>query len=483
MASNSERITGKYCVASTRWHDLHSCAATRQMELPAAASNSRPSLMQQAGLAVAQLALALAPHARVFWIACGPGNNGGDGFQAAQHLQNWGKAVLVSTSAPATSYSTDALRALGDARAAGVCFTEQAPEYFDFCIDALFGIGSLRPFSALHCRWIERMCDGTAPVLSIDLPSGLNGDTGNLSLHHVQADYTLSLLTLKPGLFTQAGRDACGEIWFNPLQPENRVAADARLIGQATIPQRLHASHKGSYGDVAVVGGAAGMTGAALLAANAALHGGAGRVYVHLLDASASAPAAAPELMLRSAAQWPAQATVVAGCGGGEAIADHLPALLQNAKQLVLDADALNQIANATPWQVLLAQRVPGRTVITPHPLEAARLLGCSTEDIQGNRVEAAQALARRFQCVVVLKGSGSVICSPGALPHINPTGNARLATAGTGDVLAGLLGAHFANTHDAWGAACTAVYQHGLTAERWSSSSHLTAAALANAL
>ena len=95
MASNSERITGKYCVASTRWHDLHSCAATRQMELPAAASNSRPSLMQQAGLAVAQLALALAPHARVFWIACGPGNNGGDGFQAAQHLQNWGKAVLV----------------------------------------------------------------------------------------------------------------------------------------------------------------------------------------------------------------------------------------------------------------------------------------------------------------------------------------------------------------------------------------------------
>jgi hydroxyethylthiazole kinase-like uncharacterized protein yjeF len=482
MASNSERITSKYCVASTRWHDLHGCAATRLLEIPAFSGPTQPTLMQQAGLAVAQLALALAPHAHVFWIACGPGNNGGDGFQAAYHLQNWGKAVLVSTCAPATSYSSDALRALSDAREVGVCFTEQAPESFDFCIDALFGIGTLRPFSPLLCNWIERMCDGTAPVLSIDLPSGLNGDTGNLNLHHVQADYTLSLLTLKPGLFTQAGRDACGEIWFNPLQPTSHVAADARLIGPPATPARIHASHKGSYGDVAVIGGAPGMTGAALLAGNAALHGGAGRVFVSLLDHQ-GALALPPELMLRSVDQLPLQGTVVAGCGGGEAIAQHLPTLLHQAHQLVLDADALNQIARKPEWQALVAQRVFGRTILTPHPLEAARLLGCSTEHIQRDRVHAAQVLARRFQCVVVLKGSGSIVCGPDTLPHINPTGNARLATAGTGDVLAGLLGAHLANTQDAWGAACASVYQHGLTAERWNSNSHLTAAALANAL
>ena len=275
MFSNSERITGRQSVASTRWYDLHGSSATRKLEIPASAGANHPSLMQQAGLAVAHLALAVAPHARIFWIACGPGNNGGDGFQAAQHLKHWGKTVRVSTCTPDADYSTDARQALENARHAGAQFTEQVPDSFDFCIDALFGIGTLRPFSPLHCNWIERLCDGTAPVLSIDLPSGLNADTGNLTPHHVQADYTLSLLTLKPGLFTQAGRDACGEIWFNPLQPATHVAADARLIGPPATLARLHASHKGIYGDVAVIGGAPGMTGAALLAANAALHGGA----------------------------------------------------------------------------------------------------------------------------------------------------------------------------------------------------------------
>lgn len=483
MSSNSEHITGKYCVASARWHDLHGSAATRQLELPAAAGTARPSLMQQAGLAVAQLALALAPHARVIWIACGPGNNGGDGFQAAQHLQNWGKTVRVSVCAPDAGYSADAQRALNDALDAGVDFVDQVPASFDFCIDALFGIGTLRPFSPLHCSWIERMCDGTAPVLSIDLPSGLNADTGNLSLHHVQADYTLSLLTLKPGLFTQAGRDACGEIWFNPLQPSTRVTATARLIGPPASPPRRHASHKGSYGDVAVIGGAPGMTGAALLAAKAALQGGAGRVFVHLLDTQGYGMAIPPELMRRNFDELPLQGAVVAGCGGGEAIRQYLPTILREAYQLVLDADALNQISASPQWQTLVTQRVPGRTIMTPHPLEAARLLGTSTEDIQRHRIHAAQALALRFQCVVVLKGSGSVVCGPDTLPHINPTGNARLATAGTGDVLAGLLGAHIANSRDAWSSACAAVYQHGLAAERWNSNAHLTAAALANAL
>lgn len=439
--------------------------------------------MQQAGLATAQLALALAPHAKVFWIACGPGNNGGDGFEAALHLHQWGKTVQVSATPKVAACSADTRRALESARDAGVLFVEQPPAHFDFCIDALFGIGRLRPFSPLHCAWIARMRDGGAPVLSIDVPSGLNADTGNPGPHHVQADYTLSLLTLKPGLFTQAGRDACGAIWFHPLQTETRLAATARLLGAPAPLPRPHASHKGSYGDVAVIGGAAGMTGAALLAASAALHGGAGRVFVTLLDPHATGLSVPPELMLRCRERLPLQGTVVAGCGGGDAIGEHLPSLLRDAHQLVLDADALNQLAHHPEWQTQLAQRPPGRTVITPHPLEAARLLGTTTTAIQDDRLQAAQALARRFRCVVVLKGSGSVLCSPDHLPHINPTGNARLATAGTGDVLAGLLGAHLAMRHDAWSAACAAVYQHGLVADNWNDSGHLTAAALAGAL
>jgi hydroxyethylthiazole kinase-like uncharacterized protein yjeF len=318
------------------------------------------------------------------------------------------------------------------------------------------------------------------PTIAADIPSGLNADTGALADVHVVADHTLSLLTLKPGLFTGGGRDASGEIWFNDLHVRAAEPAWARLLAAPIAQPRLHASHKGAYGDVCVLGGASGMRGAALLAAQSALYGGAGRVFVCPLgDEPLTLDTTHPELMFRRFEEldWHGM-TLVAGCGGGQAIAEKLPALLQQANQLVLDADTLNRIAENPDWQATLAHRVPGGTVLTPHPLEAARLLSTTTAHVQYDRPGAAQALADRYQCVVVLKGSGTLIAAPGVPMRINPTGNAKLATAGTGDVLAGLIGAHLAGGANALEAASAAVYLHGLAANRWQGTV-LTASAL----
>jgi hydroxyethylthiazole kinase-like uncharacterized protein yjeF len=177
--------------------------------------------------------------------------------------------------------------------------------------------------------------------------------------------------------------------------------------------------------------------------------------------------------------------TVACGCGGGDAVHAALPKVISTAKSLVLDADALNAIAaDAQLQSLLIARGRRGRpTVITPHPLEAARLLGRSTGDVQSDRLAAARALAERFGCVAVLKGSGTVIAAPERVPHINPTGNARLATAGTGDVLAGLIAARLASSGDAFEAACGAVFDHGLAADCWPAGRPLTASALARVL
>jgi hydroxyethylthiazole kinase-like uncharacterized protein yjeF len=261
----------------------------------------------------------------------------------------------------------------------------------------------------------------------------------------------------------------------------------AWLAGAPAVLTRAHASHKGSYGDVAVVGGASGMTGAALLAASAALHGGAGRVFVGLLGEQAmTVDCCQPELMFRAVASMDfAALTVVCGCGGGDAVTQVLAKVLSCAKALVLDADALNAIAQDSQLQTLLTTRArrQANTVLTPHPLEAARLLGCSAAQVQQDRLGAARQLAQRFDCTVVLKGSGSIISTPGQLPFINPTGNARLATGGTGDVLAGLVGASLARGTKAFNAACHAVYRHGLAADQWPSQQSLVASALTRQL
>jgi hydroxyethylthiazole kinase-like uncharacterized protein yjeF len=464
---------------------LHDVAGARAVEQAAAAALPPHTLMQRAGLAVARLALAVAPHAKQVWVACGPGNNGGDGFEAAMHLKKWGKAVTVTWKGEDAKAPADARASLDRARQAGVAFADAPPAQFELAIDALLGIGSARPLEGRMREWADRMNAGPTPVLAVDIPSGLASDTGTGDA--VRATHTLSLLTLKPGLFTAKGRDACGEVWFDDLGADASTPAPmAWLSGPPARRARAHDSHKGSWGDVAVIGGAPGMAGAALLAGSAALHAGAGRVFVAMLGDALPVDIVQPELMMRDWASLDlASMAVACGCGGGDAVRGALPKVLSTAKALVLDADGLNAIAADAQLQSLLQAR--GRrgkpTVLTPHPLEAARLLGNSAKDVQANRIDAARALAQEFSCVAVLKGSGTVIAAPDRPVHINPTGSARLATAGTGDVLAGLVAARLAPGGDAFDAACGAVFDHGLAADRWPADRPLTASALARAL
>lgn len=488
-------------------HPLHDTAATRRIEHAAAAQWPAHTLMRRAGLAVARLARALAPHARTVWIACGPGNNGGDGLEAAMHLHLQGIPVVVTWLGVLESTPADALRSWQRAQEAGVQFAHEAPTDLgprDLCIDALLGIGlapgdTRPPPQGRLLDLLRQLRASPAPLLAVDLPTGLQGDTGQYApgfappadaLPH-SPRHTLSLLTLKPGLFTGAGRDAAGTVWLDDLDCHAvGKPPSAWLAGAPAQTPRAHASHKGSYGDVAVLGGevlqarGTGMTGAALLAASAALHGGAGRVLVALLGgAPLELDVQQPELMFRHVdALHLEQLTVVCGCGGGEAVRAVLPKVLAFAPRLVLDADALNAIATDSALVRSLAERTHRgqATVLTPHPLEAARLLGTNTATVQAHRLAAAQQLAARFQCVVVLKGSGSVIAAPGHPSFINPTGNALLATAGTGDVLAGLIGARWAAGLDPMRAATVAVYDHGQAADAWPTGQALTASALA---
>ncbi|MDM0031121.1 NAD(P)H-hydrate dehydratase [Variovorax sp. J22P271] len=468
---------------------LFDIAATRRIEQAAAAALPPHALMQRAGLAVARLAMAIAPQARTIWIACGPGNNGGDGFEAAAQLRARGFAPVVSCIGDDARRPADARASLQRARDAGVVFADAPPAHCELAIDALLGIGAARAPEGQMLEWLRRMHAGPVPVLSVDTPSGLDTDTGVLSFElparAPALRLCLSLLTLKPGLFTAQGRDAAGEVWFDDLGLALGAEAPvARLPGATPAASRPQSSHKGSYGDVAVIGGAPGMAGAALLAATAALSAGAGRVFVAPLDSGiAPIDPMRPELMFRRPEALDlGLMTVVCGCGGGSAVAAVLPRVLAEAGALVLDADALNAIAGDASLQgQLLARQQAGRsTVLTPHPLEAARLLGTRTAQVQADRLGAAARLAARFGAVVVLKGSGTVVAAAGELPVINPSGNARLATAGTGDVLAGMVGARLAAGRPALAAASEAVWTHGDLADRWPAGVPLTAGALA---
>jgi ADP-dependent NAD(P)H-hydrate dehydratase / NAD(P)H-hydrate epimerase len=484
---------------------LWSSAATRQLEQAAAQTLPPHSLMQRAGLSVARLLCDLAPEAQRIWIACGPGNNGGDGLEAALHLKTWGRQPIVTWLGDEASAPADALASLHRARQAGVAFSEQIPASWDAAIDALLGVGASRAPQGRLLRCLQALEQGAGVLLHVDLPSGLNADTGQWLAESNRAANapesiasspesarargqfgikraTLSLLTLKPGLFTAQGRDACGEIWFDdldvtPAEAAPQLQPSAWLLGAAQMAPspRRHDSHKGSYGDVAVIGGAAGMQGAALLAARAALHAGAGRVFVGLLGGGMVVDPMQPELMFREVASLDFSAqTVVCGCGGGDAVRQVLPRVLSGSARLVLDADALNAIARDANLQSLLKARSSKAqpTILTPHPLEAARLLGCTTAQVQADRIQAAQALAQTFACTVILKGSGSIIASSGQIPAINPTGDARLATAGTGDVLAGICGSFLAHASsadfqtDAAQAARRACWTHGSLVE-----------------
>jgi hydroxyethylthiazole kinase-like uncharacterized protein yjeF len=478
---------------------LHDAAATRDIEQRALAGVAPGSLMRRAGAAVAKLALALNPQAQRVSVVAGPGNNGGDGLEAAAILQASHRRVTVHLLADPRRQGPDARAALQRARDAGVTLVDgppAEPPSTDLAIDALLGIGLARAPDGAIAQAIATINAVEAPRLAVDLPSGLDADRGTAPGPAVQATHTLAMLTLKPGLFTARGRDHAGEVWLADLG----VAADrpptawlAAALAALDTASRPHAAHKGSFGDAAVIGGAPGMVGAAWLAAAAALAAGAGRVFVSLLDPAAEgAPPMRPELMPRPALWRDGHAmlrscTVVCGCGGGAAVAQALPPVLSLAPRLVLDADALNAVAADEALRRQVAARRGRATVLTPHPLEAARLLGLSSTQVQADRFGSAQALADGLGAVVVLKGSGSIVAAPGLPPWVNRSGNAALASAGTGDVLAGWIGGAMAAAADdgtsdaeAWRRGCAAVVaRHGLAADHHGARSPLRAADL----
>jgi hydroxyethylthiazole kinase-like uncharacterized protein yjeF len=495
-------------------------ASTRDLEHRLASRLPPHALMARAGLALARLVLALHPHARRLWIACGPGNNGGDALIAATHLHRWrlergaGPELYISRCAGSGVPSSDTAWALEEAHAYGLPIHDDPPPAWDVAIDGLLGIGATRaPAGALGRHW-QALFSSHRPVLCVDLPSGLDADTGHWYTPDGvrpcpgQPRSTLTMLAAKPGLFTADGRDAAGQVWLAPLVDEPVPTADAWLgAAAAAAITRPHAAHKGSQGDVVVIGGqdirpaGLGMTGAAVLAARAALHAGAGRVYVGLLAGDGHAPGwdpQCPELMFRRPDRLLlpdllANAVTVCGCGGGQAVASQLPTILRQARRLVLDADALNLVATHALLRRLLverANRAGWLTVLTPHPLEAGRLLGLASADVQADRLAAAQRLAETLGVICVLKGSGSIVAAPGRTPIINPSGNPALATAGTGDVLAGLVGSLIAQPapegEDAMATVARAVWLHGHAADRWvarSPARHLDAGTLARLL
>lgn len=503
---------------------LFGARSSRLLEGAALAQLPPHTLMKRAAQSIFDLGRALYPHAKRVWVACGSGNNGGDGLLAAAlwhtHGNTVGTQVYVTWTGHEEQLPDDARFALQTAREAGVHFVDQPPADIDLAIDALLGLGTSKRTRGQLADWVTRLQRGEHPVLCVDLPSGLNPDTGewlnDCPVTPQGPRHTLALVTLKPGQFTGQGREACGDLWWDSLGCEQHapttLQADAFLSPASTPCDRKHrhSGHKGVHGDLYILGGqdvrlsGQGMTGAALLAARAGACAGAGRVLVGLLGASPSSTLGVdmlfPELMFRQSSDLLeptalSHATTVCGCGGGLAVRECLPVVLEHSQRLVLDADALNAIAENDAWKHSLRQRHTRQqvTVLTPHPLEAARLLKTDSQSVQKDRLTAAQTLASEYQCIVVLKGSGTVLAAPGVVPWINPTGNALLATAGTGDVLAGLIGANLCSTpwpsetelhtQHALALAAQAVYRHGLAATEWRGTGPMTASDLVQRL
>ena len=456
------------------------------------------SLMQRAGYATARLAQACYPHASNILIIAGKGNNGADAIAAATYLKKMGKNVHLLWLGSPEQASQDTLKAFQIAQAAQLSLHPYSQETtahigaqsFDLIIDGLLGIGlnaskSLSDESIHLITVINRL---KAPCIAIDAPSGLITATGSTHTHAVRAQHTLTFLAAKPGLFTAQGREYCGHIWLDTLGIKPYTSTPSAYLYSPTsnITPRAHNAHKGTFGDVAIIGGASGMTGAAILAARAAMKAGAGRTYLSLLDNEhrnipAQLDINAPEIMFRPINQLSFKQSIIAcGCGGGTQVKAWLPQLLHECPRLVLDADALNAIATDKELQQQLQTRKTRNlaTIITPHPLEAARLLQTSPEEIQNDRLNAAQKLANLFNCTCVLKGSGTITATPAQTPYINSSGNAALATAGSGDVLCGWLAGCWSATHkqqenQPHHLAAQCVWEHGHAADRWVKTGH----------
>jgi NAD(P)H-hydrate epimerase len=429
-------------------------------------------LMTRAGHATLNGLRALWPAARSIAVLCGPGNNGGDGYVVGRVARAQGMRTRVVALADPARLAGDARRAYEDFMAAGGRSEPWSPDVLDadVIVDAIYGTGLAREVSGEVATVIAAANDCGRPVVAVDIPSGLHADTGEVLGIAMRAALTVTFIGRKLGCYLGAAPDCVGRLLFDDLAvPELAYATQhptARLLGEscvaAALPRRRRGAHKGEHGHVLVIGGGPSMPGAARLAGEAALRAGAGLVTVAVHPDNAAVVAARAELMCfptegaGDLAPALERATVLAigpGLGRSEWARELLAAALESGRPSVVDADALNLLADAP--------RCSDRWVLTPHPGEAARLLGVSSREVQGDRLSSLRALQARYGGTVVLKGAGSLVLSPGELPRLCDRGNPGMATAGMGDVLTGVIAGIAAQCGDLAAAARAGVFVH----------------------
>ena len=436
------------------------------------------TLMRRAGAAAFQVLRMRWPEARALRVLCGGGNNGGDGYVVARLGLQTGWTVRVTALVEPARLKGDALAAFREFAAAGGAVTAELPDEDaaeDVWVDALLGTGLDREVGGAYSAAIERINASGRPVLSLDIPSGLGADTGSPLGRAVRADTTVTFIVPKPGLFTGQAADFCGELWLADLDAPPEALTDeppAALLlplHPPALPRRARCAHKGHFGHVLIVGGDHGYSGAARLAAEAAARSGAGLASVATRCSHAALLSLArPELMCHGVerpeelAPLREKAHVLAigpGLGQSEWARMLLAAALDSGKPLVLDADALN----------LLAQAPQHREdwVLTPHPGEAARLLGTTSAAVQSDRLAAAAKLQGRYGGVIVLKGTGTLILGADGIPRLCAAGNPGMASGGMGDVLTGVIAALLAQGWSGSDAATLGVRLHAAAADR----------------
>ena len=458
---------------------LYRAAGLRTLE---AAAGNLP-LMQRAGLAAADLASTLLHDSQVpVLILAGPGNNGGDAFEAGMHLLQRFCDVRLVCNGKASALPADAAAARRRFLDAGGRELGKIPPDtpWGLIIDGLFGIGLQRDIEGHYAELIAAAntlaTTQGCPVLALDCPSGLDADTGTVRGVAIRASHTLTFIAGKPGLLTADGPDHCGELHTATLDLDaaTLLAPEGETIGRELFVDLLHPrlrnSHKGSNGSAGILGGATSMVGATFLAGRAALQIGAGRVYLGLIDPQAPAfDPMQPELMLRSASSLLTTPLTALVCGPGMGTEAAQVALIEAAAALdmplLLDADALNLLASEGNLEIAIATRT-APTLLTPHPAEAARLLDSSVAAVQADRIAAACEIAAQFNAHVALKGCGTVVATPDGRWRINTTGNPGMGSAGMGDVLTGGVVALLAQGWPAEAALATGVHLHGAAAD-----------------
>jgi ADP-dependent NAD(P)H-hydrate dehydratase / NAD(P)H-hydrate epimerase len=460
---------------------LYSTAQVRALDAYAIETLGIPgyTLMKRAGEAALRYLRTRFPVAHRIVIACGGGNNGGDGYVLARFAQAAGLTVTTLAASPPERLCGDARQGYEDLRASGAQVQPYAPEHLaagEVIVDALLGTGLRGAAREEIARVIREINRCGRPVLAMDVPSGLDSDTGVPLGETVRADCTVTFVGLKTGLFIGDGPEFAGTVFFDDLEvtgpaggPPPRIERILEPTIQLALPRRPRSSHKGDFGRVLIVGGGVSMPGAVRLAGEACLRVGAGLVTVAVAPENVAAISAGrPELIClplldAEALSEPAErADVIAigpGLGRTPWARSALDAVLGCGKPLVVDADALNIIAESA---------APARAdwILTPHPGEAARLLGLQTADIQHDRLAALERLVGRYHGTIVLKGAGTLVGAPAHTPALCERGNPGMATAGMGDVLTGTIAGILAQCRDAWLAARVGVLVHAMAGD-----------------